>query len=287
MYKNEYDLLLDSDFKVYNNCLISAVAPHEVPDNKNIVKELKLKKCYFARWTDNFDKLVENPDNKSNWYYVIKDDDYDITKLKSKYRNMIKVGKNNFSCKFINPNDYEDEIYNIYLKMNEILPKNSRSKISKEKFCDFKKNSFYIGAFDLENNKLCGYAILENYHNSTECINFTVLRYLPEKRNKNINAAIIDFMCDYYLHQNKFKYICDGERSIRHDTTFQDYLIKYFGFRKVYCDLHIVYSKKIYFIIKILYPFKKFLKLFDKKIRFIHSLYALLLQEEIVRNLKY
>lgn len=33
---------------------------------------------------------------------------------------------------------------------------------------------------------------------------------------------------------NKGFYINDGARSIRHETAFQDYLEKYFGFRKAY-----------------------------------------------------
>ena len=36
-------------------------------------------------------------------------------------------------------------------------------------------------------------------------------------------------------------YICDGERNILHETSFQNYLEKYFGFRKAYCKLNLKY----------------------------------------------
>ena len=47
---------------------------------------------------------------------------------------------------------------------------------------------------------------------------------------------------------------CDGARSFRHQTIFQDYLEKYFGFRKAYCRLHIKYKWYINIAVKLLYP---------------------------------
>ena len=55
-------------------------------------------------------------------------------------------------------------------------------------------------------------------------------------------------------------YINDGSRSIRHETAFQDYLEKYFGFRKAYCHLNVKYRKGFGVIVRILYPFRKYIK---------------------------
>ncbi len=59
---------------------------------------------------------------------------------------------------------------------------------------------------------------------------------------------------------NKGFYINDGARSIRHETAFQDYLEKYFGFRKAYCKLHIAYRFPVNIAVKLLYPFRKKIK---------------------------
>lgn len=270
-----------SDFKVYNKCLISKLAPHEVPNTKNIKEEIERNNCYLARWTSNFDCGYE-----TEWYYVIKDDKWDISKLNSKDRNVITNGKKNFDVKIIDISAYRQEIYNIYLEMNKILPKNSRSNKTIDEYCNFGKETICVGAFDKISNDLCGYAILNKYYKNTKVINFSILRYLPRWRNKNVNAAIIDFICNYFLNQNQYEYICDGERSIRHDTTFQQYLEKYFGFRKCYCDLNIVYSKKVRSIIKILYPFKNIFKYFSRYNRKIYNIYCILFQEKLARTFR-
>ena len=269
-----------SDFKVYNNCLISALAPHKVPNVSKINEEIKNNNCLLARWTDNFDCP-----NETQWYYVIKDDVWDISKLKAKDRNVITKGLKNYDCKIINPKDYTDEIYNIYLEMNKILPESSRSNISKDDYCNFDKKDIFIAAFSKTTGKICGYARLSEYDDYKKALNFEVLRYLPEERNNNINASIIDYILNYFINEKKYEYICDGEKSIRHDTTFQNYLIRYFGFRKVFCNLHVVYSKKIKIIVSILYPLRNIIKHFSS-IRLFHNIYGVLIQEKIVRSFK-
>ena len=78
-------------------------------------------------------------------------------------------------------------------------------------------------------------------------------------------------------------YICDGARSINHETAFQEYLEKYFGFRKAYCKLHIAYNPKLKWVIRLLYPIRKLLMKFDE-IGKAHQLNAVLRMEEIVRK---
>ena len=77
--------------------------------------------------------------------------------------------------------------------------------------------------------------------------------------------------------------ICDGARSINHETHFQDYLEKYFDFRKAYCKLHIEYNPKIKWSIPLLYSMRKMLLKFDG-IGFVHQINAVLKMEEIVRS---
>lgn len=68
-------------------------------------------------------------------------------------------------------------------------------------------------------------------------------------------AAVVE---DYNDRLGKNFYINDGARSISHETNFQDYLEKYFGFRKAYCKLHVAYNRRIKLVVKVLFPFRKY-----------------------------
>ena len=52
---------------------------------------------------------------------------------------------------------------------------------------------------------------------------------MPETEKLGINGAIVARILEDYTEKGQFsKYICDGARSIQHETAFQDYLEKYF-----------------------------------------------------------
>lgn len=111
-----------------------------------------------------------------------------------------------------------------------------------------------LGAFSKESDELCGYALLTEFEHYVE---FNVLRVNPEMERLGINAAVVDGILEKYNDRlGKNFYINDGSRSIRHETAFQDYLEKYFGFRKAYCKLHIKYRFPVGIAVKIIYPLR-------------------------------
>ena len=137
------------------------------------------------------------------------------------------------------------------------------------------------GAFFKENGNLCGYALLSR---KDECIEFNVLRTIPDYERHGINAAIVNMiLCDNVEFLSRGGYISDGARSINHETKFQDYLEKYFDFRKAYCKLHIKYNPKIRWFIKCIYPIRRILFKFDS-FGIMHKINAILKMEDIVRN---
>ena len=91
-----------------------------------------------------------------------------------------------------------------------------------------------------------------------------------------VNKILVDHE-DFF---NSGGYISDGSRSINHETAFQDYLEKYFGFRKAYCKLHIAYNPKVKWLIKLLYTFRKILINLDG-IGAIHQVNVVLRMEKI------
>ena len=85
-----------------------------------------------------------------------------------------------------------------------------------------------------------------------------------------------------YINSGLYRYMCDGERNILHDTNYHDYLIKKFGFRRVYCKLNIKYKNYITVIVNCIYPFRKIIEKVNKK--FIKRIYGVLKMEEIRRK---
>lgn len=104
---------------------------------------------------------------------------------------------------------------------------------------------------------LVGYSVLRKKNG---VIYFDVEKTDPDSEKDGVNAATVYGILNYYKDELKNGcYICDGEKPINHQTHFQDYLEKYFGFRKAYCKLNVKYKKGVGAVVKILYPFRKVL----------------------------
>lgn len=269
-------------WKYYNHAAIPTVSPHDAPDTLPVedgrVWKIE-KKPLLARWTTDFDCNKE-----TNWWYVIKDTPFDISELKAKRRYEINKGIKNFNVIEIAPSDYKEELYNLQVAAFSAYPEKYRPSVNKESFfakIEQWKQYVCVGGFDHVTNELCGYSLLlkENGY-----IAFEVLKTNPQHEKRGINAALVEGILKIFeTRLINGEYICDGSRSINHETAFQDYLEKYFGFRKAYCKLHIAYNPKFKWVIKLMYPMRKLLLRLDG-IGAVHSLNSVLRMEEICRN---
>lgn len=271
-------------WRYYNHAMIPTTAPHEKP-NLTPVKNGEVWKAHgkslplLIRWTTEYDCGYE-----TEWWYCIKDTPFDINNLKSKRRYEINKGKKFFFVKVIEPNLFKDEIYEVAVKAFSVYPDEYRPDLKKEEFVNVVSLNWgkYItfGAFSLE-NKLEGYACLEK---NVKCYDFKILKSNPEKEKHGINAVIINEILSYLENEiTNGAYICDGARSIMHKTMFQDYLEKYFGFRKAYCRLNIEYRLSVKCVIKLLYPMQGLLLKFDNW-KIIHKINSLLYMEKLRRT---
>ncbi|MDU6359648.1 MAG: hypothetical protein E6590_06710 [Clostridiales bacterium] len=268
-------------WKYYNHALLPETPPHKNPDIQQLRKRGKWDKgVLFARYTTEFDCGYE-----TEWWYLIKDNEIDLSKLKSKRRYEITKGLKNCDVKKISPRVYAKEIYEVYNNAFENY-KNAGQSIEKEKFissCEGHETTQeieYWGAFDKETQKLVGYALNHVYE---EYVNFTTMKFDPQYLSKAISAALVYTMIVEYLNVKNKKYINDGERSIRHDTNFQDYLVKYFEFRKAYCKLNVEYKNLVKLVVNILYPFRAHIQRFPEN-SITHNINSLLQQESIRRS---
>lgn len=279
---------MKTNWRYYNHAFLPKCCPHEQVDTAAIKdgSVWKQKKgAYLARWASDFDCGYE-----TEWWYVIKDDSFDLAALKSKRRYEINKGQKFFEVRPIDPQQYVNALYNVQVTAFSAYPEKYRPTVDKEKFVESvyknwrEQNICIYGAFYRDTNELCGYAYLAK---KSTCLEFNVLKTNPKFEKYAVNAALVyQILQDYASDlQNKNLYICDGERSVLHETKFQDYLEKYFQFRKAYCKLNVVYNPKIKWLVKIAYPFRKLLLKFDG-INIVHQLNGVLKMEEIVRKQK-
>lgn len=270
------------DWTYYNHAMIPSTPPNITPDltplKDGTIWRLDKRRSLLARWTTDFDCSKE-----TNWWYVIADKPFNLQSIKAKRRYEINKGLNNFEVHKINPIDYAEDIYEVQVAAFSAYPEKYRPTVNHDSFVEnvsrWQKENVY-GAFHKESGKLCGYSYITI---KPSFINFDVLKTIPYYEKFGLNAALVYRLVDDYdelLSNGGF--ICDGERSINHETAFQDYLEKYFNFRKAYCTLNIVYNPKIKWLVKTLYLFRKVLLKLDN-INLIHLVNALLKMEDIVR----
>lgn len=271
-----------SDYwKVYQRALLPKTAPHLPPRTELLSTGYLVKnKLLFARWLSDFDCGFE-----TEWYCVIKDDNFSVDSLKAKRRYEINKGNKNFYYKIVDANENSEQFYRIACESYTVYPSQYRPILVKSKFVEEMKrmgNSSYVfvAIYDRLSNVMQGFALLNC---KEEYIYYAMHKVVPSQERKGANAALVSGVLDFYQSQNNAKYIMDGERAIRHITGFQNYLIKYFGFRKAYCKLNILYNPIVKGIINVLYPIRKFIGKFTNN-RIVYGIYCVLEQERIRRT---
>ena len=266
----------------YHHAMVPTAAPHEAvnlqPVEDGTIWKSEKGRVLLARWTSDFDRVSE-----SGWWYVILDHPFDICRLKSKRRYEINKGCENFDVRKICPSDYKEDLFQVTQANYQSYPEKYRPTVQRETFLPSVDNwtgNFY-GGFHRETGRLCSYAKITINGN---CANLVILRTDPAWEKLRINAAMVcQIVSDYGDFIRNGGYICDVSRSIAHETAFQDYLEKYFQFRKAYCKLHIRYSPAMKLAVSLLYPFRGQLRGLDEN-KLIHQINGILKMEEIVRQ---
>lgn len=279
-----------NDWKKYQNGLIL----DRVPDCNNsdickykVVNMLVLGGGVFARWTSDFDCGYE-----TGWWYCIRDTPIDKERMTSKQRYRINHGLKNATIRLISKESVDisiaKQIFDVTNKCYEKYPLKYRPQIIENKFIEDIVNKRRLSSdiwvcIDNESNELCGYAFCKI---KSDTINLDVVKVHPEFLNKDINAALTYSICSYYLGDCNFRYVCDGARNIKHESNYQDFLVRVLGFRYAYCHLHIVYHPVILPIIYLLYPFRQVIRKLSSHNNLIYNISCILKQEEIARTFR-
>jgi hypothetical protein len=265
---------------LYQGALIPADPPSKdiYLSKEDIDYLLKISKAYFLRWVNNWDCKQQ-----TEWWYIIKDGKSSFDELSSNTRNQIRKGQKNCDVKKV-PAEYICQYgYDIYKKAF-VSYKTFLKPLSREVFQEsitqrqMNQTLEYWGGWDKSGNFI-SYA--ENVLQESMCT-YSTIKYDPEYLKLYPGYALIFEMNNYYLNELKLEYVNDGSRSISHETNIQDYLIQKFKFRKAYCNLNIVYSKKIKLLVSLLFPFLRFFE--NRENSVLQKLYILLFQEKIRRT---
>ncbi len=108
----------------------------------------------------------------------------------------------------------------------------------------------YWGVFVGE--RLAGYGrcILEGDNVATSAI-----RLDPEHLKDRVSYALVSHLLASYVGEGG-KTMSNGNRSVGHDTRFQEFLIK-FGFRQQFCRLNIAYGGALRSAVGLMYPVRR------------------------------
>lgn len=232
------------------------------------------QKAFFAQYITAFD--VAEP---TKWWFTIKDDEYDLSKLNSHDRRNVISYKKKCYAKIIKPSDYAEALFDCYKKSFLAYPEKYRpTHFNFESFViDLRKwnEAEYrlYAVFTNEENLLIGFALVTL---KDRFVKMTMQKTNPEYENYRSNAALVDCMLNDWNEKLKTGevIITNGSRSIKHETNFNAYLEKYFGFRKAYAKLRVVYRFPFGIIVKSLKPFKKLLE--KSKRPFLYNIYCVL-----------
>lgn len=259
-------------------CLPLSEADTSVFNDKNLWKKGSWKRALFARYSTSFG------DSPGYWYWVVKDSPLDVNSLKGKLRYEIKRSMKEFYVEVIDVFKYAKELYEITVDAYSSYPKTYSSIPTEKQFLSalptWKTPCF--GAFYRETGRLCGYINIVEREN---IVYYSGQAVLKEFERLYVNTALVYGMLYYYEDRlaNKQVLIVDGEKNILHKTNHQEFLVKKLGFKKIPCDLKIVYRPTVKLAVCLLYPLRKLLLKIDDSSSLVHKINGVLEMERIIR----
>lgn len=245
----------ESDFEIYRHSWRYALAPDKEPQlSYSQCKALLKKGGWFVRNTYDFDCKEE-----TNFWYVIKDSFGGMEEQSQNERKKLRHALRSFDFELVDIELVRQKAYPIVKatfvdynitdrEMNEAVFNEYLDACSKEKF-DF------WGAFDVETRELVGFCTVRIFEDSCE---YGLIGFEPRYKH-NATYPYYGFfykMNEYYLDNQKFRYVADGARSITEHSNIQPFLEQNFKFRKAYCKLKIRYKWWFGAIVRVLLPFR-------------------------------
>ena len=269
--------LQNLEWYFYHGALLPKVPPHfnVVLSKKEQKYLLKKSKAFFLRYTNEWDR------ERSDFWYVVKDEKEGLETYKSKIRNQIKKGLKNCEVLKVSQKEIVKDGYEVYLSAMKNY-NTDLSIISKEQFQNSKtddKNYDIWAVYEKRTGKMIAYS--SNKIENRSC-NYTEIKLHPKYLSLYPSYALFYEMNHYYLEEKGYMYVHDGTRSISHDTNIHTFLIDKFKFRKAFVKLNVIYRWDVKLFVVLLYPLRKFISKVSHPI--FKKISVVLKQEEIRRS---
>lgn len=257
------------EFRLYKNVWMLRENPH-------LSQEIKAEEA--KKMLDGGGLCVRNiyswdmPEKKEFWY-LVKDDYGGVEELPAKVRNQVRKALKTYEYRRVSGKEMLEKGYEVYKQSRARFG----SSVSYEQFarrCENVKQDFWLG-IHRETDKAECLAFNKPYADYCDYVSMGVNPDAP-KSTYPMYGLILE-MNRYYLEELGLKYVMDGARSITEHSNIQPFLEEKFKFRKAYCELQIFYNKRIGMVVKLLFPFRRWIK--NKKIT------AILRQEAWSRGL--
>jgi hypothetical protein len=259
----------------YNSALIPATAMPvyiELNDEKalNAVKE---SGAFFIRYTS-------SPGNReTNWWHMVCKK-YNLADTSKYTRSKIRRGLKRLQIRHAEPIWLAENGYECHVKSYERFQ--GASPMNQEEFYSFFASLNGLPFVNLwvaeKDNELQGYFLCRHEDNGAFMHSMNVT---PSGLSDYAAYALIHHVLEHYLNEKGVP-VSNGSRSISHATAMQDFLLK-FNFEREYSKLHVIYRPDVQKAVRMLFPFRKFIKTFEK-FPVIQKVTAVLFQEEIIRR---
>jgi len=261
----------------YHGALISAAAMPVYTDftYDEATQLLKKTGALFVRYET---EAVNSP---TDWWAIVCRH-YDFKHVSANTRSKIRRGTQRLEIKQVSPEWLSQQGYECHVRCYQRY-KHAKPK-SRQAFNAFIKSLRGQSIFDIwactKNEELLGYIICLVEGNG---VFMHTIDITPAALREYASYAMIHRILECYVNENGLA-VSNGSRSISHETNMQDFLCK-LGFKREYAELHVVYRPHIKLLVNLLYPFRRFLEIFNT-IPVFHKVSSVLFQEQIVRNQK-
>lgn len=262
--ENSLNESLLSNYGDYKHCLVWIGEPDQEREltHKEAKKLLKNSSSWFLKNTFNFDS--EGP---TNFWEIICDTNYSLDQFPSKIRTKIRKTIKDCDIRKTSKEELiECDGYNVYLSSFQRYRDVASVPSDRENWENFIRTdniSEFFGVFEKESGKLIAWARNTIKGNR---VNYNTMKADPEHLQKHYTYyGLIFIMNQYYLGERNFKYVTDGFRSVTEHSNMQPFLEHNFHFRKAYCNLKLFYKPWLGIVVKILYPFRKFIPILQVK----------------------
>ena len=268
-------------WRYYNHAIVPTTLPHEeinkAPLEDGSIWEIQ-KKAILVRWTSDFDCAEE-----TDWWYVLREGPYNIEDFSTHHKKHIRQAMKKCTVRRIDPVEMAEEICRVHVEAisrYQNYDKNIDTEAFTASLKRVEEGVDWWGAFLAESDTMAGYMKIRRKGDTADLV---VSKFSSLHLNARVSDALYHTILDYYLNEEKMRYVNSGEKSISHITNTQDYKVSEFHYRQVYCKLNVMYNPKYKWMIKMMYPLRGFLKLF-KKVSLVDNILSVLKMEEIVRR---